>query len=251
MIRLEDGTIIPSILYYHRVSPGISPHVGVSPETFVRQMEFLKKIGLRGITMEEGFENRDAKNTCIITFDDGYLDNYEYAAPILEQFGFRATIFCVSSRIGKVTDWSNDPLWGGIPLMDSGEIRELKTKGFEIGSHTRTHCDLGSLSIEDPLQARREIFDSRSELEDLLGEKVASFCYPYGNLTNESVQWAREAGYHRARTVRHARFGQIYDPFLLPCRPVSGKLPNIRFMGYLLIFKAEGSLSADFMGRRE
>lgn len=238
MIRLDDGTVIPSILYYHRVAPGISPHVGVSPELFFRQMDFLKKIGLQGVSMEEGIKSRDTKNTCIITFDDGYLDNYEYAAPILEQFGFHATIFCVSSRLGKVTDWSADPLWGGVPLMDGGEIRELKGKGFEIGSHTRTHCDLGLLSREDPLQARREIFDSRTELEDLLGSEVTSFCYPYGSYTDESVQWVREAGYRNARSVRHARIGRIYDLFLLPCRPVSGKLSFIRFMGYAMMFKS-------------
>lgn len=240
MIRIDDGTVIPSILYYHRVAPDLSPHVGVSPEIFSRQMEFLKKIGLRGVPLKEGIKSKDVKNTCIITFDDGYLDNYEYAAPILETFGFRATIFCVSGKIGKVTDWTKDPLWGGIPLMDAAEVRELNQRGFEIGSHTRTHCDLGILSREDPLQARREIFDSKTEIEDLLGDSVVSFCYPYGTYTDDSVEWVKEAGYQTARSVRHARIGRTYDPFLLPCRPVSGKLSFVRFMGYALIFKSGG-----------
>ncbi|MHB8422222.1 MAG: polysaccharide deacetylase family protein [Leptospirales bacterium] len=240
MIRIDDGRMIPSILYYHRVAPDLSPHVGVSPENFSRQMDFLKKLGVRGISVQEGMNVQDVKNTCIITFDDGYLDNYEFAAPILEALGFRATIFCVSGKIGKVTDWTNDPLWGGVPLMDAEEIRELKSRGFEIGSHTRTHCDLGTLSREDPLQARREIFDSRTELEDLLDSPVTSFCYPYGTYTDESVEWVKEAGYQNARGVKHARIGRLYDPFRLPCRPVSGKLSFVRFMGYALIFKAGG-----------
>ncbi|MHB1927676.1 MAG: polysaccharide deacetylase family protein [Leptospirillum sp.] len=234
MIRLGDGTAMPSILYYHRVAPDLSPHVGVSPEIFFRQMGFLKKIGLQGVSMEEGLKSRDIKNTCIITFDDGYLDNYEYAVPILDQFGFRATIFCVSAKLGKVTDWSVDPLWGGVPLMDDGEIRELQGKGFEIGSHTRTHCDLGRLFREDPLQARREIFDSRTELEDILGRPVTAFCYPYGSLSPESVDWVREAGYTSARTVRRNRIGRMYDPFRLPCRPVSGRMSPVSFSAYAL-----------------
>ena len=233
MIRLDDGRAIPSILYYHRVAPDVLPPVGVTPEIFRAQMLFLKSNGLRGITLDEGLKGDcSSKKSCILTFDDGYLDNFEHAVPILEEMGFRATIFCVSDRLGTLTEWSDDPLWKGIPLMAKEEVRELASRGFEIGSHTRTHCDLGRLSDADPLQARREIFDSRTELEDLLGVPVTSFCYPYGGWTETAVQWVREAGYLQARSICHARWGKKYDPFLLPCRPISGKMPFWRFAWY-------------------
>ena len=234
MIRLEDGRFIPSILYYHRVAPDISPHVGVTPEVFERQMRFLKKLEMKGVTVSEGLEGSDPKKTCILTFDDGYLDNFEYAAPILEDLGFRATIFCLSACLGSLSAWTDDPLWRGIPLMAAEEIRELSERGFEIGSHTRSHCDLGRTSREDPLRVRREIFDSRTELEDILGKPVSAFCYPYGSLSPESVECVREAGYTSARSVRRTRIGRMYDPFMLPCRPVSGRMSPVRFSAYAL-----------------
>ena len=237
MIRLDDGNVLPSILYYHRVSPDVSFDVGVTPEVFRSQMMFLKSQGLSGTTLAEGMKANSHKETCILTFDDGYLDNYEHAAPILEEVGFRATIFCVSDRLGRLTDWSEDPDWKGIPLMAEEEVRDLSSRGFEIGSHTRTHCDLGALSRTDPLQARREIFDSRMELEDLLGKPVTSFCYPYGGWTETAIQWVREAGYRQARSVQHARWGKTYDMYLLPCRPVSGKMPFWRFGWYARLWR--------------
>lgn len=195
-------------------------------------MLFLKSNGFRGVSLMEAMNGISPKESCILTFDDGYLDNYEYAAPILEEMGFRSTIFCVSNRLGKLADWSTDPEWSGVPLMAEEEMRDLSSRGFEIGSHTRTHCDLATLAAMDPLQARREIFDSRMELEDRLGTSVTSFCYPYGGWTETTVQWVREAGYRQARSIQHARWGKTYDPFLLPCRPVSGKMPLWRFGWY-------------------
>lgn len=237
MIRLEDGRSMPSILYYHRVAPDISPHVGVTPEAFERQMRFLKKLDMKGISLSDGLNDADPQKTCILTFDDGYLDNFEYAAPIMEDLGFRATIFCLSGCLGSLSAWSDDPLWSGIPLMAAEEIRELSDRGFEIGSHTRSHCDLGRTIREDPLRVRREIFDSRTELEDILGKPVTAFCYPYGSVSPDSVDWVREAGYTSARSVKHARIGRLYDPFMLPCRSISGRMSPARFSAYALAFR--------------
>ncbi|MGC8529476.1 MAG: polysaccharide deacetylase family protein [Leptospirillia bacterium] len=220
------------ILYYHRVAPGVDPQTGVTPESFRRQVTLLADLGYRGVTLREALaraaDSRGASgpSPIVLTFDDGYLDNYEHAAPILDEQGFRATIYFVAERMGGRVDWTEDPLWGGHALMDAGKARELVEKGFEAGSHTLTHPDLAKLS---EAEARREIAESRPRLEDHLSAPVTTFCYPYGSFLPIHAGMVREAGYDAARTVRRYRLGRSEDLMTLACRPVSGRMGLGRF----------------------
>lgn len=221
----------PPILYYHRVSPDADTRVGVTPDRFRAQISGLFRLGFIGITLAEALSygdipTKDGRRPIVITFDDGYEDNYSHAAPILEEFGFRATVYFVAKRLGGRVDWTTDPLWSHYPLMDIRMARELVMRGFEAGSHTLTHPDLATL---DDRSAMKEIGESRHCLSDILSCPVTTFCYPYGSFSGHHPSMVREAGYAGARTVhRYRPFGHP-DRYRLACRPVSGRMGLLRF----------------------
>ena len=247
-LPLPLGSFPFPILYYHRVAPGVDPRTGVTPERFRRQMAILASLGYRGVTLREalalaaGQREIPGPLPIVLTFDDGYLDNYDHAAPILGEVGFRATIYFVAERMGGRVDWTGDPLWGGHPLMDPGKARELVEMGFEAGSHTLTHPDLARLP---EAEARREIAESRPRLSDLLSAPVTTFCYPYGSFLPIHAGMVREAGYSAARTVRRYRLGRPEDLMTLACRPVSGRMGLGRFAltaaAYRMLFPLRSS----------
>lgn len=220
----------PPILYYHRVAPDADPATGITPERFRSQMRWLFRLGLTGITLLRGLTHgpgSGAFRPVVLTFDDGYADNYTYAAPIMEEFGFRGTIFFVAEKMGGTVDWTSDPVWKDHPLMSVAMARDLVSRGFEAGSHTLTHPDLRTLSDAD---ARREIAESRPALAGTLSCGISTFCYPYGSYEERHLPMVREAGYIGARTVERTRFGQEFNPWRLPCRPVSGRMGLPRFV---------------------
>ncbi|EQD25082.1 MAG: polysaccharide deacetylase family protein [Nitrospirae bacterium] len=228
MIALEGGKNLPPIIYYHRVAPGADPDTGVTPPAFDRQMGILKSLGFRGVSLREALKS-DASSSAgmiCITFDDGYQDNYAFAAPVLEKYGFRGTIYCVTGKMGEKTAWADDPRWVGHRLMTGSEARELAARGFEIAAHSRTHPDLSSLTGEE---LWTEVRGSREELEEVLGETVETFCYPYGFYNDETREAASRAGYRAARSTRRMRPGKTENLFDLPARSISGEMSLARF----------------------
>jgi len=123
-------------------------------------------------------QGRDIGGTLVITFDDGYLDNYTNAAPILHELGLPASFFIATGFIGTehVPFWDEKlpfrPQW-----MTWENVKALADMGFEIGAHTDTHVDLGTVDVD---QARDEIETSKRKLESVLGRPVAHFAYPFG-----------------------------------------------------------------------
>lgn len=229
MIALEEGANLPPIIYYHRVAPNADPDTGVTPEIFDRQMGILKSLGFQGVTMREMWraQKGGSSGSICITFDDGYQDNYEWAAPILEKYGFRGTIYCVTEKMGAKTSWADDPRWVGHLLMTPGEARDLSRRGFEIGAHSRTHPDLSGLTGED---LWTEVYGCREELQEILGEKVDNFCYPYGFYNEETKETVRRAGFVTARSTRRMRPGKIENRYDLPARSISGEMSLGRFV---------------------
>jgi peptidoglycan/xylan/chitin deacetylase (PgdA/CDA1 family) len=171
-----------------------------------------------------------AGGTLSITFDDGYLDNYEKAAPILERLGLPATFFLATGFIGsdEVAWWDRDlpkrPRW-----MTWDQARELRDRGFEIGCHTVTHADLGSVSVET---AEREIREAKERLAAELGQTVDLFAYPYGgqgNMNPRNREVVKAAGMRCNLSCYGGANAIDTDPFSLcrvPINSAGGESPQ-------------------------
>jgi peptidoglycan/xylan/chitin deacetylase (PgdA/CDA1 family) len=190
---------------YHWVhrEPGVKlAQYGLHPETFARQMEHLARSGWSCLgfadlarLLETGAPLPD--RSVVLTFDDGYADLATEVEPVLQRHGFHATAFLVTDGLGGVNAW--DAVYGDPPrpLLSAPEARRLDGGTFRFESHSRTHPFLTEM---DDARARREVFDSKSALEDLLGRAVTVFSYPHGLFDRRIEDLVREAGYTAAAT---------------------------------------------------
>ncbi len=212
------------ILTYHQIEqapPRGTPmrSLYVSPGSFYRQMFLLKILGYRGLSMSElmpYLRGEKSGRVVGITFDDGYLNNLEHAAPVLMRFGFSSTCYVVNGLMGQTNSW-DAPL--GVPssqLMNERELGQWLQAGQEIGSHTLTHRNLLQLEERDQ---QEEIVRSKSELERRLGTQVNQFCYPYGDYDSKCVSFVRAAGYAAATTTHRSR---------VVCSPAQGRVAPMR-----------------------
>lgn len=172
---------------------------------FGRQMWLLKLLGYKGLSMSEAMPYIRGEKTgkvVAITFDDGYLDTFEYALPILNTFGFSATCYVVSARTGQYNVWDAAELKVQKKLMTDEQILAWRIAGMEIGAHSRTHPRLTKCTDEE---LQTELAGSKTDLEALTGSPVTQFCYPYGDYDARVANAARSAGYCAATTTRRGR----------------------------------------------
>ena len=206
----ESAPGMPLVLMYHSVEPyQADPYlVTVSPPRFEQQMHWLARRGLRGASVRDVLAARAAgagKGLVGLTFDDGYTDFARHALPVLQRFGFGATVFVIAGRLGGDNAW--DPEGPRKPLMSAGQVRDLAQAGIEIGSHGLRHIRLPAARHA----LAEEVGGSRRILQEITGEPVGGFCYPYGDLDAEAVARVRDTGYDygcaiwaSAYTSRHA-----------------------------------------------
>ena len=198
--------IIP-ILAYHSLDPKLfSDKRAILPELFRKQLVFLKRQNFQAIGLEacaqrrwqEGFLERKVA----ITFDDGYLDNYHQAFPILKEFGFSAAFFVTPREIGKE----------GFMTWDM--IREMAAvPGIEIGSHALEHKSLSDISEKE---AWTSLVASKKILEEKLGREVKAISYPCGSFNEKILEMVRGAGYRYGCAASHVHDRKfIGNPYLL------------------------------------
>ncbi len=131
----------------------------------------------------------------IITFDDGFASLGEHALPELLRRNSNAGIFLISKFVGRDDSWDFRVLGRKRPMMSWQQAREWASYGFVIGSHTQTHRDLTALS---PAVLKRELEDSKREIEDGVGKEVTMLSYPFGRHNQRVRDAVRDAGYNSA-----------------------------------------------------
>jgi peptidoglycan/xylan/chitin deacetylase (PgdA/CDA1 family) len=196
------------VLTYHRVrDDSLDPHISVRPQTFDHQLRYLANryafVRLDALLAPPDPVNNGRKPAAALTFDDGYLDNYEHAFPLLKKYAAPATIFLVSRWLGRPT------------FLSRRHIAEMSKHGIEFGSHTRTHPVLSRVSAD---QAKYEIEGSKMDLERLLGASVRFFAYPKGKFRDvnaEIIRGVAAAGYKAAFMAENGLVTGEEDPYEL------------------------------------
>ncbi|MBI4698012.1 MAG: polysaccharide deacetylase family protein [Nitrospirae bacterium] len=190
----------PVVLMYHSITRGRkSPpdRWGVSEENFKKQLCLLRSKGWTTLCVRDLLKADPLPpRTVLITFDDGFADNYERGFKLLDAYGMRGTFFIVSGKTGAPD------------RLSAAQAGEMASSGMEIGAHTRTHARLPEL---DAARIGEEVTGSKKDIEDMLGLPVTSFAYPYGLFNDTCVEAVRKAGFKVACTTRTGWFGSESD----------------------------------------
>ncbi len=209
----------PPILAYHQIasdttSAGRSAYV-MPIDQFERQMQYLHERGYRCLTLTDLLQasNQGAtflEKTFALTFDDGYEDFLTNAYPVLQRYGFTATVFLVAACVGRKSRWDGAP---EACLLTWEQVRTLRDAGVVFGSHTYTHAHLPALSSK---QIKHELLTSKDYLETRLDEYISFLAYPYGQSNRTTRRIAMEVGYAVAFGVVTGRNGQ-FNVWRRPC----------------------------------
>ena len=216
---------IPVLLYHQIAETTIAEdfhRLAVSAATFETQMGYLHKQGFSTVSLDDIVENNEDTfmgKKFAITFDDGYLDNYTTAFPILEKYGFTAMFFLTTDFLGKYHSWASCKPF---PYMHWGHAREMLDHGFSFGSHTCLHPDLTALTNKETEQ---ELYVSRKTIEDKLGTSVVHFSYPFGKYNQRIKEMVVDAGYHSACSVSYSD----NDRFSIERFMIASKDRTVRF----------------------
>lgn len=176
------------VLTFHAIDEVRSP-VCTTPADLRRYLESLAARGWRTLTIDQALQGHARgqwpARTFVLTFDDGYRNVLEHAAPVISDLRFTATVFAASELVGGTMRRYAAPAGTPeAPLLDWPALRTLADAGWTIGSHSRTHAMLTALP---EAEAERELVESKRAIEDRLGTAVDACAYPYG-ATNAAVE---------------------------------------------------------------
>jgi peptidoglycan/xylan/chitin deacetylase (PgdA/CDA1 family) len=216
-----------TILMYHMIADPEDPIESVlcrTPEAFRKDMMQIYQAGYQVLPLATILDAIAGKTdlpekSVAITFDDGLACVYENALPILQEFGYPSSTFIVSGCVNGYNEWGKA---FGLPrkrMLTSSEIRTLAESGVDIGAHTVNHIWLGK-SKKDI--ATQEIRDSKAALEDILGQEVPTFAYPFGDWNQMARNAVIEAGYSGACSTMPGRNRKNADPYLLRRTEIKG-----------------------------
>ncbi len=193
------------ILCYHALSPDWRADLATTPERFESQVALLAKRGYEGALFTEAVRSPARRRAVAITFDDAYRSVLTLARPILDRFGFPATVFVPTDGVESgalcwpgIDQWIGGPHEHELTPMSWEELRSLADAGWEIGSHTVSHPHLPRLddaTLEDELVRSKAICEAR------LARPCVSIAYPYGDVDDRVVAATERAGYGVAATL--------------------------------------------------
>lgn len=231
---LETG-IVPAkralpILMYHSISDAAESEISsyyktnTSPARFEQQMRWLAEAGFRSVDLEEGLRLAHRgigkqEKIVVITFDDGFRDFYDSAFLVLKKCGHTATMFLPTAFLGDKRQSFKDK-----ECLTWQEVRELRAAGIRFGSHTASHPVLYENSWQE---IENELAASKENLEQALGEKIASFAYPYAfpqhdrRFVEKFRELLQKLGYQNCATTVIGRVQTGDDPFCLKRLPIN------------------------------
>lgn len=206
------------ILMYHSISTIPGNSLGVPVPQFSEEMEWLHRQNYKTLTLEEFYQALVNKSPVpdkpiLLTFDDGYSDNYSSAWPILHQYGFRATFFVITSSVGK-------------GMMTWNQLDELLRQGNSISSHTVHHPDLATLSSK---QQENELLLSKKELENHLGNRVEALCFPSSRHNETTLRLMSQLDYKLGFTTQAGKVHLGDNPLALKRMRISGGMSLTAF----------------------
>jgi peptidoglycan/xylan/chitin deacetylase (PgdA/CDA1 family) len=189
----------PLILLYHKIKEvSAGGTLCVTPTDFQNHMQYLLENSFSIIPfydiINEPFLN---DKRVVITFDDGYKNNYLSAYPILTKFKIPATIFIVAGLVGQRSLWDEKNGWPSDELLSWPQVEEMARSGIIIiGSHSQNHYHLTKMGW--PVDLWREIYHSKKTIEERIHKKVLFFSYPFGRCNILIRQMVKLAGYAAA-----------------------------------------------------
>lgn len=218
LVSLNAMIPIPILLYHSitdRATEGYLPFT-LSPSMFRQHIDYLlsSDYHLLTITQLMGYRQQQnlPANPLVVTFDDGLMDFFTDALPILSELSIPATLYVTAGCVGKTSTWLQAEGEGDRPMMTWDHIRQVSEIGIELGAHSLTHPQLDVLNIGD---MQREIVESKSQIEAQVGKLVNSFAYPYGYHDRRTLNIISEAGFQSACAVKNAISHDQDNPFAL------------------------------------
>lgn len=203
----NNGQPLPILMYHYirnnvdQTADPLGYGLSVTPAEFLQQLRYLSQNGYTTITMDQVAVGDYGDKAVALTFDDGYKDFISEAYPLLESYGFTATVYVITNRLNDSRHLSED------------DVVFLANRGIAFGSHSVTHSNLARQSGAD---LRRELEVSKKTLSELIDRPVTALSYPAGQYTDAVVDQARASGYTSAVTVVEGIADPSHDPFRLP-----------------------------------
>jgi peptidoglycan/xylan/chitin deacetylase (PgdA/CDA1 family) len=206
-----------TVLLYHKFDEADSPSTSTPTAMFAQQMEYLHAQRYEVMSMDELYkcitgERPVPDKAVVITLDDGYLSEYTQAIPILKEHGYPFCVFVFTRSVGAHN------------FMNWDHLRQIRSFGGEVGSHTHTHPHLVDSSAEE---IREEFFRSKKILEKNLGVDVKWFAYPFGDYDNTIRALGTKAGYKLLLTSDPGSVGPDTMPDLVPRQAIVGQNMNM------------------------
>jgi peptidoglycan/xylan/chitin deacetylase (PgdA/CDA1 family) len=176
---------VRAILTYHSIDESGSA-ISVSEDVFRSQVAWLAKSEVRVVTLDALMRMPSESNAVALTFDDGFVNFGDVAAPLLADHGMPSTLFVVADAAGRTNRWPGRTDRGvpELPLLGWAALGRLREQHVEIGAHTRTHENLARLTNG---RLGEEIIGGAERIRTEIGYAPAVFAYPYGAVSDAAV----------------------------------------------------------------